>query len=55
MGAFCYGLDQQLPLEETIRLSVGASAAMISTPGTQVPEFNRIHELVSLVELETMI
>jgi len=54
MGAFCYGLDKQLPLEETIRLSIGASAAMISTAGTQVPEFNRIHELVSLVELEKL-
>lgn len=54
MGAFCYGLDKQLPLEETIRLSVGASAAMISTAGTQVPEFNRIYELVNLVELEKL-
>ena len=52
MGAFCYGLDKQMPFEESIRLSVGASAAMISTAGTQVPEFNRIHELVSQVELE---
>lgn len=54
MGAFCYGLDKQLPLEETIRLSIGASAAMISTEGTQVPEFSRIHELVSRVELEKL-
>lgn len=54
MGAFCYGLDKQLPLDETIRLSIGASAAMISTEGTQVPEFNRIHELVGQVELEKL-
>lgn len=54
LGAFCYGLDKQLPLDETIRLSIGASAAMISTAGTQVPEFDRIHELVSLVEMEKL-
>lgn len=51
MGAFCYGLDKEMPFEETVRLSIGASAAMISTEGTQVPEIDRIYELVSQVEL----
>jgi len=54
MGAFCYGLDKEMPFEETVRLCVGASAAMISTEGTQVPEIDRIHDLVNQVELETL-
>ena len=54
MGAFCYGLDKEMPFEETVRLSIGASAAMISTEGTQVPEIDRIYELVSQVELVTL-
>lgn len=54
MGAFCYGLDKQMSFEDTVRLSIGASAAMISTEGTQVPDFDRIHQLVTEVELERL-
>lgn len=52
LGALCYGLDKQLPLEEIVKLGIAASAAKVGAEGTQIPELNDIYALMDQVQMQ---
>lgn len=52
LAALAYGLDAELPFEETARLSIAASAGSCTTIGTKPPAKELVDELVKEVKLE---
>lgn len=53
VAAWAYAMDKGLTGKEAIRLSMAASAAAASTPGTAPPAIERIRELENQVQLKT--
>lgn len=52
VSALCYGFDQKLPREQTIKLSIAISAASVMCDGTQAPDVETIKELYQKVIIE---
>lgn len=52
VAALCYGFDQKLPREQTIKLSIAISAASVMCDGTQAPDVETIKELYQKVIIE---
>jgi len=52
VAALCYGFDQNLPREQTIKLSIAISAASVMCDGTQAPDVETIKELYHKVIIE---
>ncbi|MDR1143058.1 MAG: 1-phosphofructokinase [Spirochaetaceae bacterium] len=51
VAAIVYGLEKKLPLEESLRLSVAASAGAAMTEGTNPPDRETVEKLLAAVEL----
>ena len=51
IGAYVYAIEQKLPLEEAIRLSVAAASGAVMTEGTNPPTKALVEELIKRVEL----
>lgn len=51
VAAMAYSWDQKLPLEDCIRLCMGASAGAVTTIGTKPPSRDLVDELAGSVEL----
>ncbi len=51
VAAMAYSWDEKLPLEECIRLCMGASAGAVTTIGTKPPSRSLVDELAAKVEI----
>lgn len=51
VGAMAYGWDEKLPLEDCIRLCMGASAGAVTSIGTKPPSRELVDELAKKAEL----
>lgn len=52
VAGLCYGIQKNIPLEETFALSVACSAAQVSVKGTQPPDLDKIYHLIKHVEIK---
>lgn len=52
VGALAYAIEQKMPLEEAIRLSMAASAGAVMTEGTKPPTMELVEQLEERVRLE---
>jgi len=54
LGAICYGYHKDLPFEEIVKLSIGASAAKVCMEGTKPPSLNKVYDLSKQVQFEEL-
>lgn len=51
VAGLCYGIQKNIPLLETFKLSIACSAAQVSIKGTQPPDLDLIYRLIKEVEM----
>ena len=51
VAAFAYGIENNLPIQEILKLTCATSTAMVQTAGTAAPEFDQIKQLIPQVKL----
>ncbi len=52
LGAICYGFNKNIPLEDIVKLSIGASAAKVCMEGTKPPSLDKVYDLSKQVHFE---
>ena len=55
VAALCYGFENNLSWEDTVRRCIAASAGAVTTAGTRPPEPEVIEELISKVKIESLV
>ncbi|HHU53230.1 MAG TPA: 1-phosphofructokinase [Clostridiaceae bacterium] len=53
VAAFAFGLQTKQSIEETLRFAIAAATAMVNTAGTSTPDYSKIVNLLSRVNLRT--
>jgi 1-phosphofructokinase len=52
IGAMVYGMEQKMPLEDLIKLSMAAASGAVMTEGTKPPTYELVEQLKGRVELK---
>lgn len=52
VAAFAYGIENNLPIQDILKLTCATSTAMVQTTGTTAPEFQQIKQLIPQVKLD---
>ena len=55
VAALCYGFENNLSWEDTVRRCMAASAGAVTTAGTRPPEPEVIEELIGKVKIESLV
>lgn len=54
VAGLCYGLDKNIPIEETIALAIATSAAQVTVEGTQPPTLEVVYKLIKSVKIRKL-
>lgn len=54
VAAIAYGIDNKLPMEEYVKLSIAVSAGAVTTVGTKAPEKQLVDSLLKDVEIHNL-